>query len=148
MIPRILAATLAKARMGMPFPIVVEIILMEKELLLTVINPAAFFTEGLIMGIVFPLCSSTRSNLSILLGMFIVGILLLFTMIGLLAFFGGTRGGNIILPLLHLSKEIRYSMFISHLQVLMVPFLVLAIAIKSWPFFYMRLPLGVRIISA
>lgn len=54
MIPRILAVTWAKARMGMPFPIVVEIILMEKELLLTVINPAAFFTEGLIMGIIFP----------------------------------------------------------------------------------------------
>lgn len=31
MIPRILAVTWAKARMGMPFPIVVEIILMEKN---------------------------------------------------------------------------------------------------------------------
>lgn len=104
---------------------------MEKDLLLSVINPAAFFTEGLIMVIVFPHVQVREQIFrAILLGMFIVGILLLFTMIGLLAFFGGTRGGNIIFPLLHLSKEIRYSTFISHLQVLMVPFLVSAIAIK------------------
>lgn len=103
----------------------------EKELLFSAITPAAFFTEGLIMGIVFPhVRLRDRIFRAMLLGMFIIGIIFLVTMIGLLAFLGGARGGAIIFPLLHLSKEIRYGMFINHLQVLMVPFLVSAIAIK------------------
>ncbi|UOF92277.1 spore germination protein [Fodinisporobacter ferrooxydans] len=108
-----------------PFP---EI---RKEILISAITPSAFFTEGLIIGIFLPhIQLQDRIFRAIILGMLFNGIILFLITVGLLAFFGGSRGGNIIFPLLHLSKEIRYSTYLSHLQVLMVPFLVSVITIK------------------
>lgn len=84
------------------------------------------------MGMFYPNVRATMMQISqaMVSGMVWTGAICLIFMIGLIAFFGGKLGGNFTFPLLHLSKGIRYGTFISHLQVLMVPFLVSAISIK------------------
>lgn len=109
-----------------PFPKI------NQNLFYMTIHPAAFFSEGFLMGMFYPNVKSTMIQLSkaMVNGMIWTGVIGLMVMIGLLAFFGGELGGNFTLPLLHLSKSIRYGTFISHLQILLVPFGVSVISIK------------------
>lgn len=104
----------------------------EQKLFFMAAHPAAFFSEGFLMAMYFPQVRATLSQMSraMVSGMVWTGSICIIVMIGLIAFFGGELGGNFTMPLLHLSKGIRFGTFISHLQVLMVPFLVSAISIK------------------
>lgn len=103
-----------------------------QDLFLMAVHPAVFFSEGLLIGMFFPHVQAKITELSraMVSGMVWTGGICLITLIGLVAFFGGKLGGDLTMPLLHLSKSIRYGTFISHMQVLLVPFLVSSISIK------------------
>lgn len=117
---------------------------MNNELLRMTLHPLAFFAEGFLLGTIYPYVQpAARVRRSMLYGTLMIGAIFTVTMISLTAYFGGTRGGNMTFPLLHLSKEIRYGIFLSHLQVIMVPFLVSVICIKQAIFVY-TVSLGFR----
>ena len=103
-----------------------------QDLFLMAAHPALFFSEGLLIGMFFPHVQAKITELSraMVSGMVWTGGICLITLIGLVAFFGGKLGGDLTMPLLHLSKSIRYGTFISNMQVLLVPFLVSSISIK------------------
>lgn len=104
----------------------------DQDLFLMTAHPLGFFSEGFFMGMFFPYVKTTITQLSraMVSGIVWTGAICLITLVGLIAFFGGKLGGDLTMPLLHLSKSIRYGTFISHLQVLLVPFLVSSVSIK------------------